>query len=339
MTTLEFYNLIYKYKKVINPLYCTAQCYLYNINKGIEWSSDSWIKYNNPLGLKHNNEIIKYNSINDGIKAYVEYVKNTYVFTTDDISNIWDFTYLMSSADIVKFTNTIIMIAKDCIGKKWLDKLNSDLKSAKLPDDITKDIKTVLDNIDKIKIFIDPARGNPDIGAISYSSNTNEADINLNIAKQLDIALQNTEYVTKCTRIDENSYHDNNAKDIKYRCNLVNDNMADLFISIMCNSSSNIKDNGIEILCSEHELSKHIKDLICSNIVDIKVNDIKSSYGNTLINHMLTNIYIPVVIIKAAYISNPKEEKLLCSAEFITELVEIIKTAIVKSIEMEQDNV
>lgn len=115
--------------------------------------------------------------------------------------------------------------------------------------------------------------------------------------------------------------------------------MADLFISIMCNSSSNIKDNGIEILCSEHELSKHIKDLICSNIVDIKVNDIKSSYGNTLINHMLTNIYIPVVIIKAAYISNPKEEKLLCSAEFITELVEIIKTAIVKSIEMEQDNV
>ena len=339
MTALEFYNLIYKYKKVINPLYCTAQCYLYNINKRIEWNSESWIKYNNPLGLKHNNKIIKYNSINDGIKAYVEYIKNTYVFTADNTSNVWDFTYLMSANDIVKFTNTIITIAKDCIGKKWLDKLNADLKSAKLPADITKDIKTALDNIDKIKIFIDPARGNPDIGTISYSGNINEADINLNIAKQLDTALQSVEYITKLTRLDENGCHNNNAKDIKYRCNLVNNNMADLFISVMCNSSSNIKDNGIEIICSEHKLSKRIKDLICSTVDSIKVNDTKSSYSNTLINYMLTNIYSPTVIIKVAYISNPKEEKLLCNDKFITELVEIIKSAIVKSIEMEQDNV
>lgn len=185
MTNKEFFDLISKYKKTVNPLGATAQCSHETRYKGVDWNSDLWKKANNPAGIKTLNgwkgsyinsdtweqssdgtvssgskQFLKFNSVEDGIAGYVDKVKQNYPKATESVDNVWGYLYgIMNgkygpwATDLSyfdKLVDSVIRVAPECLGDDiWKSKLDSALtyaiKNKRITDKEANIIKSKLD--------------------------------------------------------------------------------------------------------------------------------------------------------------------------------------------------
>src|SRR5690606_19104579 len=90
----------------------------------------------------------------------------------------------------------------------------------------------------------------------------NEKDINLEVAKKLDSALEKEGYDTVMTR-DKDVY-----VELKERADIANRNNSDIFISLHCNSFSSESAHGIEVLYNPNRSgSKQLAQLVLDELV------------------------------------------------------------------------
>lgn len=337
MTTLDFYNSIYKYKKKINPLAVTAFCYINTTKNHTPWATSLWTNKYNPANIMEGDVYATYDSVNAGIAACVEYFVS--VISVDVCGNAWDYIKSLSSLN-TKYTFTIIAkavisIAEECLGKKWKEKIKSDIVNVKTLTDNEKLIITnAISNMDKIVVAIDPIYGKPFTGEVSYSKNTNESDISLNFAKKLVSAIKkDSSYVVEQVRSKKTAFSDNLSKDLNIRCTTVAEIGANVYVIICCNSSDNPQDNGFEVMSHiDDDFSKSIISAIKSEYskanMAIKYNDKPSYYNRAITGYMSANSGTNTVVIKLGYVTNKQDESKLADGEIQTATVNVIKNAL-----------
>lgn len=151
------------------------------------------------------------------------------------------------------------------------------------------------------KIFINAGHGGSDPGAVSKKG-TKEADITKKVSSLLACKLIqngfNVEFFQQNKTLSEISQVENSSN-------------SDLFISIHCNSFTDSKANGVEVLY----YPTSTKGLKCAQIIQNELVDATTlkdrgiKARNDL--HVLRKTKAVAVLVELAFISNPEEEKLL----------------------------
>lgn len=186
-------------------------------------------------------------------------------------------------------------------------------------------------------IIIDAGHGLPDGGAIGMKG-TIESTLNIKIAKLIEKALSKKGYSVIMTRNDENTITQENGNisskkksDMKKRLEIINNNEADMFVSIHMNKFSDSRYRGAQVIYSGNfEESSLLAELIQKELHALPDNKSKRSHlkaPNTIF--LMRNAQIPAVIVECGFLSNFEEEALLNSPKYQSSLAK----AIIKGIE------
>lgn len=164
-------------------------------------------------------------------------------------------------------------------------------------------------------IIIDAGHGGSDPGKVGING-TLEKDINLNIALYLKEILESQDMTVILTRekdIDLATDSTNfKTSDMRNRTSLINENNANLVISIHQNSYTDPNVYGAQCFYYTPSqegklLASFVQEQIITSTFQTKIREIK---GNTDY-YLLKNSNVPTVIVECGFLSNPDEEKLL----------------------------
>lgn len=179
-------------------------------------------------------------------------------------------------------------------------------------------------------IIIDPGHGVPDGGAVGQ--NCIESTLNLQIAKKLEVELEERGYNVVMTRDGENGLDQKKKKDMNMRLDIMKGTPADMFVSIHINKFSKSKYRGAEVLYSSNFMqSTLLAQLILDEIKAIdpvnQTRNIKEAEGSLF---LMKNATIPAVIVECGFISNPEEESLLCDDNYQSRIASAICDGIIE---------
>lgn len=163
-----------------------------------------------------------------------------------------------------------------------------------------------------MKICIDPGHGGNDSGALGPTG-LMEKNINLSIAISVDQILKKHGVDVILTRRDDRRV------ELANRVKVANDSKADYFVSIHMNSASDPTATGTETFAFPNSIpGTKLADSIQKALVDeIKLENRGVKFENFFV---LRNTKMPAVLVEAAFINNPKEEKLLKNQNFLSKI-------------------
>lgn len=176
-------------------------------------------------------------------------------------------------------------------------------------------------------IYLDPGHGGTDPGAVY--KDIYEKNITLSICKKLKGILETKGAIVYMTRYDDydlsNSTYNRKKKDLSNRARVINESMADMYISIHLNSINSATWRGAQVFYDD--VNKNNKKI--AQILQMSLNknrEIKE------INNMLMNrrINIPGVLIEVGFISNPSDRYLLNDSKYQYEISNKITDSIIK---------
>ena len=163
-------------------------------------------------------------------------------------------------------------------------------------------------------IVIDPGHGGSDTGAIG-PQNVMEKNITLAISKELRNLLTSGGAKVIMTRISDNDVAYASAGDkeeLAARVAIANKANADLFVSIHADAFSTL--TGGTTTYTYGTKSDNVAPLVQANLVaQLKLYDRGVQQSDY---YVLKNTQMPAILTEAAFISNPKEEKLLANRSF-----------------------
>lgn len=171
------------------------------------------------------------------------------------------------------------------------------------------------------KITIDPGHGGSDSGAIGPSG-IMEKDITLRISMELKKILE-SEGANVCmtrttdTEVSPRKAHATDIEELQARCDIANRHNSDIFISIHMDSFTKPTAHGTTgyYYSGGSSASYRLADSIRSALIDqIKT---ESRGTQTCEFYVVRHTDMPATLIEVAFISNPKEEKLLNSSDGI----------------------
>lgn len=179
------------------------------------------------------------------------------------------------------------------------------------------------------KITLDAGHGGSDPGAIG-ASGTREKDVTLKITKKVEELLKKKGAKVSMTRTDDKDVYGPNASDVQElqaRVDVAEDNDADAFISIHINSSTNKNVGGFSSYyypktSNDARLAQAVQDRLVKNF---GLDDLGIRKANFYVNKRCS---MPSTLLELAFISNPKEEKLMKSNWYINKLAKSIAEGI-----------
>lgn len=162
-------------------------------------------------------------------------------------------------------------------------------------------------------------------GATGISTGKLESEINLEVALKLQKKLQEANYQVIMIRTSQDVNLSNSE-----RAKIANDNNADAFIRLHCNSADTSSASGTltmapslnnpycnQIASSSYNLSKKVVDKIC--------NRTGSKNRGVMISDTMSGINwckVPVTIIEMGFLSNPQEDMLLNDSIYQDKIVD-----------------
>lgn len=163
-------------------------------------------------------------------------------------------------------------------------------------------------------IVVDPGHGGSDTGAIG-PNNILEKNVTLAIATDLRKLLTDGGAKVIMTRSSDRDVTNGEASDIEElqaRVDIANQANADLFISIHADACDEMGSGTTTYFYSgsDNTLAHLVQD---SMVSQLKLYD-RGSQPNDF--YVLKNTNMPAILTEAAFISNPKEEKLLVNPNF-----------------------
>ena len=224
---------------------------------------------------------------------------------------------------------------KDDKDEKPKDEDKTKPKEEKKPDDNVEELSEEIKfspGIKGKKIVIDPGHGGEDSGAIGPSGVT-EKSITLQISKEVEKMLKEAGakvIMTRTTDTEVSPKHRQatDVDELQARCDVANKANADIFISIHMDSFTSREASGTTgyYYVKGSAASKNLAASIQSSLVaQLKT----TSRGiRTCKFYVVRHTKMPATLIEVAFVSNPKEEKLLTSKKG----VEKAATGIVKGI-------
>ncbi len=179
------------------------------------------------------------------------------------------------------------------------------------------------------KITLDAGHGGSDPGAIG-ASGTREKDVTLKITKKVQELLKKKGAKVSMTRTTDKDVYGPNASDVQElqaRVDVAEDNDADAFVSIHINSSTNKNVGGFSSYYypktnNDARLAQAVQDRLVKNF---GLDDLGIRKANFYVNKRCS---MPSTLLELAFISNPKEEKLMKSNWYINKLAKSIADGI-----------
>ncbi|MGE4215256.1 MAG: N-acetylmuramoyl-L-alanine amidase [Anaerotignaceae bacterium] len=170
--------------------------------------------------------------------------------------------------------------------------------------------------VDRRVVVIDAGHGGWDPGKAGKSGE-NEKDINLEIAKKLQILLETGGATVVISRDADEALGDSKRKDMKERKATAEGAEADILISIHQNSFPQAGVKGAQVFYyngSEEgkKLSQYIQARIKSDLDNTNQRQAKANTDY----YILKNILIPTALVECGFLSNPNEEGLLNTEEY-----------------------
>lgn len=196
------------------------------------------------------------------------------------------------------------------------------------------------------KIIIDAGHGLPDGGAIGMNG-TIESTINIKIARIVEKKLIKKGYTVIMTRTgedsitqEEESIASRKKSDMKKRLEIINNNDADMFVSIHMNKFTDSRYRGAQVIYSGNfEESSFLASLIQQQLHTLPDNKSKrSSLKAPSSIFLLKNAEIPAVIVECGFLSNFEEEELLNSPEYQLSLAKAVTKGIENYYERKMQN-
>ena len=185
---------------------------------------------------------------------------------------------------------------------------------------------------DSFLIVIDPGHGGSDPGKVS-DTGLLEKDINLEIALLLKEELDSDYRVILTRESDMGLYSENDtnkkASDMRERCRIIEEEKADMLISIHQNSYTDPDVKGAQVLYYTHSAEgKKLAESIQNSIKEIASPDNNRVSKSNNDYYMLLHTSCPAVIVECGFLSNPGEAELLNSKDYQKLIVSAIKKGI-----------
>ena len=179
------------------------------------------------------------------------------------------------------------------------------------------------------KITLDAGHGGSDPGAIG-ANGTMEKNVTLKITKKVQELLKKEGAKVSMTRTGDKDVYGpgaSDAQELQARVDVAEDNDADAFISIHINSSTNKNVGGFSSYyypktSNDAKLAQSIQDRLVKNF---GLDDLGIRQANFYVNKRCS---MPSTLLELAFISNPKEEKLMGSNWYINKLAKSIADGI-----------
>lgn len=177
-------------------------------------------------------------------------------------------------------------------------------------------------------IVIDPGHGGQDGGVTGTNTGVKESDINIKVSLLLKSYLEADGFNVVMTRSDEGSTADgtfNKLEDMRCRKETIISANPALVISIHCNKypSSSLR-RGAQVFFNENSPS----GIKFANILQSVVNDLNNEHVGRTFSALRGDYYIlncssaPSAIVECGFLSNPDDEKLLLSDDYIENLAQ-----------------
>lgn len=170
-------------------------------------------------------------------------------------------------------------------------------------------------------IVIDAGHGGFDPGKIGINE-AKEKDINLAIAKRLEIYLTEAGFHVVMVRDTDKGLYDadasnKKAQDMKRRCSLINETKPLLAVSIHQNSYPEESIHGAQVFYYQHSTESEAiaKCLQESMITHCDPDNTRSAKANTTY-YLLKNTEAPIVIAECGFLSNYEEAEKLLTEEY-----------------------
>lgn len=176
-------------------------------------------------------------------------------------------------------------------------------------------------------IYLDPGHGGTDPGAIY--KDIYEKDITLSICKKLKDILEREGAIVYMTRYDDydlsTTTYNRKRNDLNNRAKVINESMADIYISIHLNSVSSSTWRGAQVFYDD--INKNNKEI--ATILQLTLNKERKikEIDDILMNR---KIKVPGVLIEAGFLSNPNDRYLLKNSNYQYELCNEIKDGIIE---------
>ena len=199
---------------------------------------------------------------------------------------------------------------------------------------VSQTVSTTVNNKTPI-IVIDAGHGGEDGGATA--NNIIEKDINLSIAKKLEMIFTSNGYEVIMTRTDDNSIgvkdttiREQKVSDMKKRLEIYNSNKENIVISIHQNKFQQEKYNGTQIFYStNNEKSSILAENIKTSVVNLlQPNNTRECKKATKEIYLLYNSKVPSVIVECGFLSNPQEEASLRNSEYQKKICCVIASTV-----------
>lgn len=188
-------------------------------------------------------------------------------------------------------------------------------------------------------IVIDAGHGSPDGGAVGKSG-VEEKDLNLIISGKIgDLLIRSGAKVVYTRNNDKCIVDTNNKKlrqikieDLELRKQIINQSNADVFISIHMNKFEDEKYYGAQVFYDgELKENKILAESIQSSLIEFadpsNTRKIKHVNGKMF---LLKNNKMPSVLIECGFLSNIREEKLLCDNNYQDKIAYAVFLGIMK---------
>lgn len=184
----------------------------------------------------------------------------------------------------------------------------------------------------KFRVAVDPGHGSIDTGA-SYGS-IHEKDINLEVGKKLAEELKEVNIEPIMTRTRDILYRNNRSQDIKYRPRVVEDNGADVLISIHVNNFSAEQPSGSQVFHKPgSEKSRALAKKIDNRLSAMRIENDRAVMPGSY--YVLNEVSCPAILVEIGFLSNPEDRKLMVDSEYQQELAEAITGGTVEFLSQE----
>lgn len=186
-------------------------------------------------------------------------------------------------------------------------------------------------------VVIDAGHGSEDPGKIGVN-NVPEKDLNLQIAKKVQMKLKEKGIHVVMTREDDTGFYDkaeSNKKvaDMKKRVALINETKPDIAVSIHQNSYHEGNVKGAQVFYYTHSKEgERAATVMQEELRSFDSNNKRQAKDNTTY-YMLKKTEVPTIIVECGFLSNAEEAEKLTTEEYQNAVTEAICSGIIKYVD------
>lgn len=181
-------------------------------------------------------------------------------------------------------------------------------------------------------VVIDAGHGGMDPGKVGVNGAL-EKELNLIIARKVQVLLEEQGITVAMTREDENGLADTKVEDLKARVALINKKKPVLAVSIHQNSYQDGSIHGAQVFYFTHsEEGEAVAKAMQEALLGVDSENKRQAKANDTY-YMLKKTEVPVIIVECGFLSNQEEADKLVTDEYQTKLAEVISEGIIKCIE------